>query len=63
MQKVVKREIIEWLDARVINLNADSTWVFHVQCVTKKGGMTVVPNEKNELLPMRPVTGRKVCMY
>ena len=28
----------------------------------KKGGMTVVPNEKNEFVPMRPVTGWRFCM-
>ena len=33
-----------------------------VQCVPKKEGMTVVPNEKNELVLMRPVTGWRVCM-
>ena len=30
--------------------------------VPKKGGMTVVPNEKNELIPMRTVTGWRVCI-
>ena len=29
----------------------------------KKGEMIVVPNEKNELVLMRPVTGWRVCMY
>ena len=57
MQEVVKKEIIKWLDAVVIYLIADSSWVCPVQCVPKKGGMIVVPNEKNELVPMRPVTG------
>ena len=33
-----------------------------IQCVPKKGGMIVVPNEKNELVPMRPVTRWRVCM-
>ena len=28
----------------------------------KKGGMIVVPNEKNELVPMGTVTGWIVCM-
>ena len=62
MQEVVKKEIIKWLDAGVIYPIADSSWVCPVQCVPKKGGMTVVPNEKNELVPMRPVTGWRVCM-
>ena len=62
MQEVVKKEIIKWLDAGVIYPIADSSWVCPVQCVPKKGGMTVVPNEKNELVPMTPVTGWRVCM-
>ena len=33
-----------------------------VQCVPKKSGITVVPNERNKLVPMRPVTGWRVCM-
>ena len=57
MQEVVKKEIIKWLDAGVIYPIADSTWVCPVKCVRKKGGMTVVSNEKNELVPMRSVTG------
>ncbi|XP_055806941.1 uncharacterized protein LOC129875700 [Solanum dulcamara] len=40
---------------------ADSKWVSPVQCVPKKGGRTIVPNEKNELVLMRPVTGWRVC--
>ena len=49
MQEVVKEEIIKWLDAGVIYSIADSSWVCPVQCVPKKGGMTVVPNEKMNL--------------
>ena len=62
MQEVVKNEIVRLLDAGVIYPIADSGWVCPVQCVPKKGGMTVVPNEKNELVPMRLVTGWRVCM-
>ena len=46
MQEVVKKEIIKWLDAGVIYPIADSSWVCPVECVPKKGGMSVVPNEK-----------------
>ena len=59
MQEVVKKEIIKWLDAGVIY---PITWVCPVQCVLKKWGITVVPNEKNELVPVRLVTGWRVCM-
>ena len=62
MQEVVKKEIIKLLDAGVIYPITDSSWVCPVQCVPKKGGMPVVPNERNELVPIRPVTGWRVCM-
>ena len=57
MKEVVKKEIIKWLDAGIIYPISDSEWVSPVQCVPNKGGMTVVPNEKNELIPTRTVTG------
>ena len=62
MQEVVKKEIIKWFDAGEIYPIADSSWVCPVQCVPKKGGMAVVPNDINELVPMRSVTGWRVCM-
>ncbi|GJU87005.1 putative nucleotidyltransferase, ribonuclease H [Tanacetum coccineum] len=33
-----------------------------VHCVPKKGGMTIVRNEDNELVPTRTVTGWRVCI-
>ncbi|GJT76245.1 reverse transcriptase domain-containing protein [Tanacetum coccineum] len=36
-------------------------WVSPVHCVPKKGGITVVKNEENELIPTRLVTGWRVC--
>ncbi|KAK8619633.1 hypothetical protein V6N13_135915 [Hibiscus sabdariffa] len=62
MKKVVMKEIIKWLDAGIIYPISDSSWVSPVQCVPKKGGMTVVTNEANELLPTRTVTGWRICM-
>ena len=50
------------LDAEVIYPIADNSWVCPFQCVPKKEGMIVVPNEKNELVPMRPVTEGRVYM-
>nr|GEZ03373.1 DNA-directed DNA polymerase [Tanacetum cinerariifolium] len=37
-------------------------WVSPVHCVPKKGGMTVVTNEDNKLVPTRLVTGWRVCI-
>ncbi|KAK9021178.1 hypothetical protein V6N11_011179 [Hibiscus sabdariffa] len=43
--------------AGIIYPISNSSWVSLVQCVPKKGGMTVVTNEANELLPTRTVIG------
>ncbi|GJX53747.1 reverse transcriptase domain-containing protein [Tanacetum coccineum] len=37
-------------------------WVSPVHCVPKKGGITVVANEENKLIPTRLVTGWRVCI-
>ncbi|GJR72136.1 reverse transcriptase domain-containing protein [Tanacetum coccineum] len=44
-------EVIKLLDARLIYPISNSPWVSPVYCVPKKGGMTVVENEDNELIP------------
>lgn len=62
MQEVVKKEIIKWLNTGVVYPIVDSPWVSPVQCAPKKGGMTVIQNDKNELIPMRTVIGWRVCM-
>ncbi|XP_075077381.1 uncharacterized protein LOC142164104 [Nicotiana tabacum] len=62
MKEVVKKEMIKWLDAGIIFPISYSNWVSPVQCVPKKGGMTVVQNENNELISTRIVTGWRICM-
>nr|GEV29939.1 DNA-directed DNA polymerase [Tanacetum cinerariifolium] len=57
IKEVVKKEVIKLLDAGLIYLIFDSPWVSPVQVVPKKGGITVVKNEKHELIPQRTVTG------
>jgi hypothetical protein len=49
MKDVVRNEVLKLLDAGIIYPIADSQWVSPVHCVPKKGGMTVVPNEKTSL--------------
>ncbi|GKB78723.1 reverse transcriptase domain-containing protein, partial [Tanacetum coccineum] len=53
IHEVIKKEVIKLLDARLIYPISDSPWVSPVHCVPKKGGMTVVENEDNELIPTR----------
>ncbi|GJT33016.1 reverse transcriptase domain-containing protein [Tanacetum coccineum] len=54
------KEVEKLLDAGLIYPISDSPWVSPVHCVPKKGGMTVVTNEENELVPTRLVTGWRV---
>ncbi|GJX59372.1 hypothetical protein Tco_0290762 [Tanacetum coccineum] len=64
MQEVVKKEIVKLLDTGIIYLIADSPWVSPIHYVPKKGGITVVTNENNELVPTRTVTGwREKCHF
>ena len=49
MKEVVRKEILKLLDAGIIYHVADSEWVSPVHCVPKKGGITVVPNDKLNL--------------
>ena len=55
MKEVVRKEI--FLEAGIIYPVADSQWVSPVHCVPKKVGITVVPNDKDELIPQRIITG------
>ena len=57
MKEVVRNEILKLLEAGIIYLVADSQWVSPVHCVPKKGGITIVPNDRSELIPQRIVTG------
>ena len=51
MKAVVRKEVLKWLDTRVIYPISDSAWVSPVQVVPKKRGTTVIRTENNILLP------------
>nr|GEX46609.1 reverse transcriptase domain-containing protein [Tanacetum cinerariifolium] len=59
IHEVIKKEVIKLLDAGLIY--SDSPWVNPVHCVPKKGGMTVVKNEDNDLIPTRCQSIRCPC--
>ncbi|GJV46081.1 reverse transcriptase domain-containing protein [Tanacetum coccineum] len=46
---VIKKVVEKLLDARLIYPISDSPWVSPIHCVPKKGGITVVKNDDNEL--------------
>jgi hypothetical protein len=56
MREVIKKEVLKLLKAEGIYPISDSEWVSPVQVVPKKGAMTIIHNEKNELIPQWTVT-------
>jgi hypothetical protein len=63
MREVVKKEVLKLLNAGVIYPVSDSEWASPAQVVPKKGGMMVISNEKNELIPQQTATGWWMCIY
>nr|GFA46443.1 reverse transcriptase domain-containing protein [Tanacetum cinerariifolium] len=59
---VIKKEVEKHLDAGLIYPISDSPWVSSIHCVPKKGGMTVIKNDENELVPTSLVIGWRVCI-
>ena len=56
MKEVVRKEVLKWINAGFIYAISDSPWVSPVHVVPKKGGFTMIRNEKNELIPTRTMT-------
>ena len=52
---MVRKEVTKLLDNGIIHSISDS--VSPVQVVPKKGGLTIVKNESNDLIPTRTITG------
>ena len=62
MREVIKKEVLKLLHAGIIYLVPHNEWASSVQVVPKKGGMTVVENNKNELIPQQTVTGWRMSI-
>lgn len=62
MQEVMKNEVLKLLKVSIIYPIADSKWVSPIHVVPKKSGITVVRNEKDELIPQRLQTRWRVCI-
>ncbi|GKB85540.1 hypothetical protein Tco_0957812, partial [Tanacetum coccineum] len=62
IHEVIKKEVLKLLDAGMIYPISDSPWVSLVHCVPKKGGITVVANKENELIPTHLVISWRVCI-
>ena len=62
MKEVVRKEVLKWLDARVIYPISDRSWVSPVQIVTKKERTIVIKIENNSFLLSRTVMGWRICI-
>ena len=62
MKDVVKKEVLKLLNAVIIYPIFDSKWVSPVQVVLKMGDVTIIENDKNELIPTRTTTGWRMCI-
>ena len=62
MKEVVRKKVLKWLNAGFLYAISDSPWVSLIHVVPNKGGFTVIINENNELIPIRTVTGRRICI-
>ena len=47
MNEVVKKEVLKWLNTSFIYVISDSPWLSTIHVVPKKGGFTIIRNEKN----------------
>jgi hypothetical protein len=50
------------LDQVIIYPISDSQWVSPVHIVPKKTSLTLIPNEQNELIPIRVKNGWRMCI-
>jgi hypothetical protein len=57
MKELVRNEVIKLLDNGIIYPISNSKWVSPTQVVPKKSGITMITNEKNELIPTRTIIG------
>ena len=62
MKEVIRKEVLKWLNVGFIYAISHNPWVSPVHVVPKKGGFTMIKNEKNELIPRRTVKGWRVCI-
>ena len=59
---MVKKEIMKLLEAWIIYPISDRSWISPVHVVPKKGGVTLVKNEKDEIIPPRIITDHRMCI-
>ncbi|KAL0549683.1 hypothetical protein IC582_014170 [Cucumis melo] len=62
LKEVVMKEVLKLKDVEIIYPVSDSTWVSPIHVVPKKTRMTIVKNDKGEMVPMRMQNGWRMCI-
>ena len=62
VKEVLRTQILKFLEVGIIDPIAGSRWVSPLHCISKRGGITVVPNDKDELILQRIVTGYRMLI-
>ncbi|XP_038876920.1 uncharacterized protein LOC120069272 [Benincasa hispida] len=62
MQDVILKEIITLIEVDIIYPILDSKWVSSIHVVPKTTSMTIVENDKGEMVPMHVQNGWKMCI-
>lgn len=62
MSDVVRKEVLKLLEEGIIYPIFDTKWISQIHVVPKKGGVTVVDNEKGEAVAKHVVTGWRMCI-
>jgi len=63
LEEEVKKEILMWLDQNIIYPFSNcSEWVSLVQVIHKNTSITMVNNDKDDLIPTRIQSRCKVCI-
>ena len=62
IKKLVRVEILKWLDTRIIFPNFDSVWISPIHVVPKKDRMMEIVNENYEIIPIRVIAEWRVCI-
>ena len=62
MKEVVKIEVLNLLDVRIIYHISDSKWVSSTLVVPKKSRINIVKNEKDKLIPTGITSSWHVCV-
>ena len=62
MQEIVRKKVLKWLDHGIIYSIFNSDWISLVQVVPNKTGVTMITNDKNELIPTHVQFGWRVCV-